>query len=172
MAAPLDQARVHRQDRLVAIQRLDLGFFLYTQHDPILRRCQIRAADVGNLTHELGIGGEAGRLGAPRIDPIRAPRLDHRRRRDLQPRRQQSRGPVDHAQRFRWRHQRGSHDLASSIVRDRPERFSSVRPARRSPRACRATGSPPAATPRPTQRPRPCACLPRPAARCAPADID
>ena len=38
VGAPLRDARRHRQDRLFAIERLDLGFFIHTQHDRPVRR--------------------------------------------------------------------------------------------------------------------------------------
>ncbi len=78
MGAPLGQARLHRQHRLGAIQRLDLAFLIDAQHHRVLGRVQIQAHDVGDLGDQFGVGGEFERLGSPRLYSVLTPRLGYR----------------------------------------------------------------------------------------------
>ena len=49
-------AGTHRQHRLAAVQRLDLGFLVDTQNDGVLRRRDIKANDIAHFGHEVRIG--------------------------------------------------------------------------------------------------------------------
>ena len=59
-------ARLHRQRRLGAVQRLDLGLLVHAQHDRLLRRVQVQPDDVDELLLEPRVVGELERL-----DPVR-----------------------------------------------------------------------------------------------------
>ena len=59
--------RRHRQHRLFAVQRLDLRFFIYTQHDSPVRRRHVKADDVLHLVDEQRIGREFERLAPMRL---------------------------------------------------------------------------------------------------------
>jgi hypothetical protein len=78
MRAAFDLARLHRQDRDRAVQRLDLALLVDAEHDRVGRNVLIRAevepADVGDLPDQFGIGGEPERLRLPRLDPVGPPR--------------------------------------------------------------------------------------------------
>ena len=45
-----------RQNRLRAIQRLDLALFVYAQHDRAIGRIQVQAHDVPHFLDELELG--------------------------------------------------------------------------------------------------------------------
>lgn len=55
--------RLHGQHRLSAIQRLDMGLLVDTQHDRVLRWGQIESPGVGHFGHQFGVGGELKSLG-------------------------------------------------------------------------------------------------------------
>ena len=52
MCPALRYARCHRQSRLLAIQRLKLGFFVHAQHDRPVRRRHVQADNVQDLVNE------------------------------------------------------------------------------------------------------------------------
>src|ERR1700756_3000539 len=56
MAAPRRLARAHRQYRLAAVERLDLGLLVHTQHDGMRGRGDIEPDDVAYLGDEVRIG--------------------------------------------------------------------------------------------------------------------
>ena len=58
VGAPLGHAGHHRQHRLGAVQRLDLGLLVDAQHDRLLRRVVVEADDVDDLLHEQRVGGQ------------------------------------------------------------------------------------------------------------------
>ena len=51
---PLGQPRLHRQHRLSAVQRLDLGLLVHAEHDRVLRWRQVQPDDVDDLGFQLG----------------------------------------------------------------------------------------------------------------------
>lgn len=51
-------AGTHRQHRLTAVQRLDLRLFVYTQHDGVCRRRDVKTNNVVHFGHEVRIGRE------------------------------------------------------------------------------------------------------------------
>ena len=77
--APLRHARQHRQDRLCAVERLDLALFVDTEHQGAVRRRQIEAYDVADLVHEVRIAGQLERLRAVRLQAEGAPDAPDRR---------------------------------------------------------------------------------------------
>ena len=76
-------AGAHRQHRLAAVERLDLGFLVDAQHDGALRRRHVEADHVAHLGDEIGIGGELEGLQPVRLQAEGAPDALHRR--DRQP---------------------------------------------------------------------------------------
>ena len=69
MAALLVVARLHHKHLLGAVQRLDPGLLIDTQHDHVNRRVQIQTYHVGDLGLQFRISGELERIGLPRPDP-------------------------------------------------------------------------------------------------------
>src|SRR5215210_2174171 len=66
------------QSRLRAIERLNLGLLVYTQHDRLLRRIQIQPHHVTELLHEARIARELEILHAMRLQVMAAPDVaDH-----------------------------------------------------------------------------------------------
>ena len=59
----LGHARSHGQSRLFPIQRLDLGFLIYTQHDSPVGWRQIEPHDILHLVHEQRISRKLDRPG-------------------------------------------------------------------------------------------------------------
>lgn len=57
MGAPFGCARCHGQDRLFAIQRLDLRLLVHAQHDRAVWWRHVEADDLLHLVDEQGIGG-------------------------------------------------------------------------------------------------------------------
>src|SRR5206468_5665021 len=64
---PFDLAGAHRQQRLRAIERLDLRFFIAAEHQRPIGRIQIQADDVADLLDEQRILRELERLRAMRL---------------------------------------------------------------------------------------------------------
>ena len=73
MCAALHLAGPHRQERLRAVQRLDLGFFVDAEYRRVLRRIQIQPHDVTHLFHEQRVGRQLERLAPMRLQAERTP---------------------------------------------------------------------------------------------------
>ena len=73
MAAPLDLTGPHRQHGLAAVERLDLGLLVHTQHDGMLGRRDVEADDIAHLCHEMRVGRELERLRPMRLQTEGAP---------------------------------------------------------------------------------------------------
>ena len=56
MAAPLDLPRPHRQQRLSAVERLDLRLFIDAQHQGAVGRVEVEPNDVAHLVHKQRVG--------------------------------------------------------------------------------------------------------------------
>ena len=69
VAAWLVVTRLHRKHLLGAVQHLDPGLLIDTQHDHVSRRVQIQTYHVGDLGLQFRIGRERERIGLPRPDP-------------------------------------------------------------------------------------------------------
>ncbi len=85
MRHPLRLARLHRQRRLGAIERLDLGLLIHAQHQCAFGRVEVEPDDVDDLLRQLRITGELERAHLVRLELVIAPDPVHGRRR--QPRR-------------------------------------------------------------------------------------
>jgi hypothetical protein len=79
MAAPLGHAEGQRQQRLGAVQRLDLRLLVHTQHHGMGGRRQVQAHDVAHLVDEQRIGGQLEGLGAMRLQAKGPPDAQHGR---------------------------------------------------------------------------------------------
>lgn len=62
MCSAFGHTGCHRQDRLLTIQRLDLGFFVYAQHDRPVWRRHIEANNILHLIDEQRVGRQFERL--------------------------------------------------------------------------------------------------------------
>ena len=69
VAAWLVVARLHHKHLLGAVQRLDPGLLIDTQHDHVNRRVQIQTYHVGDLGLQFRISGKLEPVGLPRPDP-------------------------------------------------------------------------------------------------------
>ena len=67
MGSSLDLAGSHRQQRLRAIKRLDLGLFIDAKHQSALRRVKVEANDVAHFLNKLRIGRELEAFAAMRL---------------------------------------------------------------------------------------------------------
>ena len=130
----------HRQDRLGAIERLDLALLIDAQHDGALGRVEVQTDDVADLLHELRILGElelSRRDAAAARTPARCvtPRLREPASRGHRPRRPMRRVIGRRLQRP------GDHrlDLLVGDRRGRPGRGSSSSPSRPRSRTAPAT---------------------------------
>lgn len=77
MRHALDIAQPHGQDRLRAIQGLDLGFLIHAQHQRFGRRIEIEADNVPHFLHKEGIGGELEGALPMRLQPKGLPDAMH-----------------------------------------------------------------------------------------------
>lgn len=67
MGASFGHARRHEQDRLFAVERLDLRFLVHAQHHGAGRRRQIKAGDVLHFVDEQRIARQLERLRPVRL---------------------------------------------------------------------------------------------------------
>ena len=63
VGSPLGGGGHHRQDRLEAVERLDLGLLVDAEHDGSLGRVQVETDDVADLLDKERVGGELEGLG-------------------------------------------------------------------------------------------------------------
>ena len=94
MRPPPGHAGCHGQDRLLAIQRLDLRFFIHAQYDSPVGRRQVKPRDVVNLVHEQGIGRELEDFSTMRLQPEGRPYPPDCRMGQAGPRRHRANRPV------------------------------------------------------------------------------
>ena len=73
MCAALHLAGPHRQERLGAIQRLDLWLFIDAEDRRVLRRTHIQPHDVADFLHEQRVGRALERLAPMRLQAEGAP---------------------------------------------------------------------------------------------------
>lgn len=66
-----------RQQRLGAVQRLDLGLLVQAQHHGSAGQVEVQPDDVGHLLRELRIPADLERAQAVRFEPVLAPQLRH-----------------------------------------------------------------------------------------------
>jgi hypothetical protein len=129
MAAALRLARLHRENRLAAVQCLDLRLLVDTQHDRVARRRHVEPNHIAYLGHEVRVGRKLEALLPVRLQAERPPYALHRRGRKTAARRHATGTPMRRA--FRLAFQRGHSMRASSMVRGAPERGSSRKPSQR-----------------------------------------
>jgi hypothetical protein len=79
MGAALRHAGHHRQDRLGAVQRLDLGLLVHAQHDRGVWRVQVQAHHVVHLVHEQRIGRQLEGVDQVRLEAEAPPDPPDRR---------------------------------------------------------------------------------------------
>ena len=139
------RAGQHQQDRLAAVERLDLALLVHAQHDGALGRVQIQPDDVPDLLDEQRVLGELPVLHAVGLQAERPPHPRDRRLRHAGLARHLARGPVRAAVR-RHRLQRLDDHLLDLLVAHRP------RPAR--PRLVDQPVQPALGEPRPPLRHR------------------
>jgi len=77
VSAPLDLAGAEREHRLGPVERLDLGFLIYAQHDRVLRRIEVQSDHVDHLGDEVGIGRAREGTEAMRLQPVLTEDLVH-----------------------------------------------------------------------------------------------
>ena len=125
VCAALRHARQHRQDRLCAVERLDLALLVDTEHQRAVRRRQIEAYDVADLVHEQRIAGELEGLRAVRLHAEGRPYPPDRRMRQPALPGHRTERPVGRVGRRRL--QRPLDDRGHLLVRERsrPSRTSS-----------------------------------------------
>jgi len=73
VCAPLGRSRAQGQDRLAALQRLDLSLLIHRQDQGVGWRIEIEADDVANLVDEVWIVGEGEAFAAMRSQAEGAP---------------------------------------------------------------------------------------------------
>jgi hypothetical protein len=79
MGSTLGLTKIHRQNRLRTLQRLDLGFFVDREHDGVRRRRDVESNHIPDLGDELRVGRQLERLGAVGLQSERPPdAADHR----------------------------------------------------------------------------------------------
>jgi hypothetical protein len=78
VSAPLGQTRGQRQDRLGAVEGLDLGLLVHTKHERGCGRVQIEPDDVAHLLDQLGVVGELEVLNPVGLEPEGLPDPAHR----------------------------------------------------------------------------------------------
>ena len=115
VCAPLGHAR---QDRLAAVQRLDLALFVDTEHQRAVRRREIEAYDVADLVHEQRIARQLEGLRAVRLHAEGRPYPPDRRVRQSALPGHRADRPVGRVGRRRL--QRPLDDLGHLFVRERP----------------------------------------------------
>ena len=83
-------ALFHGQSRLRAVQCLDLGLLVHTQHQGLVRGIQVQPHHIGQLLHKPRIARQLEALDAVRLQVVAAPNIFHEiacRRLRLRPRR-------------------------------------------------------------------------------------
>src|SRR5262245_14732086 len=114
--APLDLAGAHRQQRLRAVERLDLALLVYAQHERALRRIEVEPDDIAYLLDELWVGRELERLDAMRLQRERLPDAMHRRSRHARRSCHPARAPMRRVRRLSL--ERPRHDLLDPVITD------------------------------------------------------
>ena len=131
VAAWLVVTRLHRKHFLGAVQHLDLGLLIDTQHDRVSRRVQIQAYNIGNFGLQFRVGEERERASAFHVrTPVLLPGLGDRGPVHTQAGSQQPTRPVSHPRRFRAGLNVAVMIAASSTTFDQPGRGRSTNPSR------------------------------------------
>ena len=130
---PLRLARLDRQRRLGAVQRLDLGLLVHAQHQRALGRVEVEPDDVDDLLDQLRVRGELERADLVGLELVITPDPVDRRGRDprrgRQPAHTPVRAPVRRRAQASWRARAAPRHHRSR--RGRPDRGASARPSSR-----------------------------------------
>src|SRR3989441_5571675 len=94
MRPPFDLAGLQRQDRLRAIQRLNLGLLVHAQHDRAIRRIQVEPDDVPHLLDQERVRRQLETLAAVRAQAKGPPNPRDTAAAEADPLRQRPRAPV------------------------------------------------------------------------------
>src|SRR6266403_4648226 len=106
MRPPFDLAGLQRQDRLRAIQRLNLGLLVHAQHDRAIRRIQIEPDDVPHLLDQERVRRQLEALAAVRAQAKGPPNPRDTAAAEADPLRQRPRAPVGGVARLALERQR------------------------------------------------------------------
>ena len=79
MAAPLDLPRPHRQQRLSAVERLDLRLFVDAQHQGAVGWVEVEPNDVAHLVDKQRVGRQFEGFDAVRLQSEGPPDATHAR---------------------------------------------------------------------------------------------
>ena len=121
--AAFDLAGLHRQQRLRAIERLNLRFLIDAEHRRMGRRIQIQAHDVADLLDQQRVVRQFERLAAMRLQAEGVPNPADRHVTQTDDLRHVARAPVGGAARRRF--ERADDHLFHLLVRDRSLRAGS-----------------------------------------------
>ena len=113
-----DLAGLHRQQRLRAVERLDLRLLIDAEHRRMRRRIQIQADDIADFLDEQRIGRQLERLAPMRLQPERVPNAADGHVTQPDGLRHVARTPVRRPARRGF--QRANHHLLDLLVGDRP----------------------------------------------------
>ena len=118
MGSPFRDAWQHRQDRLGAVEGLDLALLVDTEHQRAIRRRHVKADNVADLVDEVRITGEFEGLGPVRLQAEGAPDAPDRRVRQPRLLRHRAQRPVGRVHRRRG--ERSLDHLCHLLVLDGP----------------------------------------------------
>ena len=113
-------ARLHRQQRLRAVERLDLRLLIDAEHGRMRGRIQIEADDIADFLDEQRIVRQLERLAPMRLQPERVPNAADRHVTQADRFRHVARTPVRRPARRRF--QRANDHLLDLLVGNRPLR--------------------------------------------------
>ena len=116
MGAPLDLAGAQRQQRLGAIERLNLRFLVHAEDHGMLRRVHVETYDVAHLVHEVGVRRQLEGLAPVRLQREGLPDAVDRRRRVPRLAGHRARAPVRRIPRLLF--QRLAHHPGHGVVTD------------------------------------------------------
>lgn len=83
MGLPLRQTRPQGQNRLRAVQRLNLTLLVYAQHNRFIRGIHVKPHDVPYLRRKIGVVAELERFDPMRLQFVFLPDPQHGRRTHL-----------------------------------------------------------------------------------------
>ncbi len=117
MGATFDLSGTHRQERLAAIERLDLAFLINAKHDRVLGGCDVKSDHIAHFLDEQRIGRKLECLRAMRLQTEGAPDALHARYRHARRPSHATRTPVRSTRRRTFK--RLHDDRLDTIIRDR-----------------------------------------------------
>ena len=118
--AALGRARPHREQRLCAIERLNLTLLVDAEHERLAFSIHVQPDDVAHLLDEPRVGRELERPGAVRLEVERTPDARHRRLAQAELFGERARAPVRRVLGLGLERTRHDHVHASVVDRPRP----------------------------------------------------